>query len=167
MASQLHLDRLVIQNGIEDLLARFDDAVLRFDIEAFRELWAEDAVWEISAPAPMRASGRNEIVQALEKFHTINQFFFRTTSRPVIHADGDHASFRSPTLELARREGNVGYANVAVYFDEAKLHEGYWQFTRRYYQYLWVDLTTLLTGEIVPLSLRERGGSAPRLRNDD
>jgi hypothetical protein len=159
------LDKLILQNGIEDLLARFDDAVLRNDREMFRSLWAEDGVWEISAPIPLRAEGGNAIVAALDSFHTTNQFFFRSTSRPVIHADGDRATFRSPTVELARRERGIGYANVAMYFDEARRVDDEWRFVRRYYQYLWVDTKSQLPGEIVSLSERERGGSIPLLES--
>ena len=159
------LDKLILQNGIEDLLARFDDAVLRNDRETFRSLWVEDGVWEISAPVPMRAEGVNAIVAALDAFHTVNQFFFRSTSRPVIHADGDRAAFRSPTVELARRAGGIGYANAAMYLDEARRVHEEWRFVRRYYQYLWVDSKSQLPGEVVPLSERERGGSVPLPEN--
>ncbi len=155
------LDKLLLQNDIEDLLARFDDAVLRNDRETFRSLWVENGVWEISAPVPMRADGTDTIVAALESFHAVNEFFFRSTSRPVIHADGDRATFRTPTVELARRAGGIGYANVAMYFDEARRVQGEWRFVRRFYQYLWVDLKSQLPGEIVPLPERERGGSIP------
>ena len=65
-------------------------------------------------------------------------------------------------VELARRAGRIGYANVALYFDGARRIEGEWRFVRRYHQYLWVDLKSQLPGEIVPLSVRERGGSAVR-----
>ena len=153
MATQPNINRLILHDGIEELIARFDDAAIRYDREAFRSLWVENAVWEISVPASLRAVGRDEIVRAFEDFHKVNEFFFRSTSRPVIHFDGDRATFRSPTVELARRAGNIGYANVAVYFDEAILEEGEWRFTRRSYQYLWVDLKTVLNGEIVPLSV--------------
>lgn len=161
MTSQL--DKLILQNDIEELLARFDDAVIRYDREAFRDLWVPDAVWEISEPVPMRVQGYGALVSALEEFHRMNQFFFRTTSRPVIHAVGAHATFRSPTIELARREGHSGYANVAVYYDEAEFDGDRWRFSRRYYQYLWVDVESPLAGAAVPMSIRERGGSPPRL----
>ena len=160
-----HLEKLIVQNGIEDLIARFDDAVIRYDREAFRDLWAPDGIWEISSPVPMRVQGHDAISAMLGKFHELNQFFFRSTSRPVIHAADGHATFRSPTIELARRDGGIGYANTALYYDEADFDGERWRFSRRFYQYLWVDLKSPLGGETVGLSTRERGGSAPRLES--
>jgi ketosteroid isomerase-like protein len=151
MLSDLQVERLALQNEIEDLIARFDDAVIRNDRNAFRDLWTADAVWEISQPVPMRAVGPTAIVAALDSFHTLNKFFFRSTARPVIDLDQDWALFRSPTFELARREERIGYANVAMYYDKAKRENGQWRFVHRNYQYIWVDLKTPLAGESVPM----------------
>ena len=150
MATQEQIDRLVARDDLADLLARFDDAAIRDDRAAFGDLWTADAVWEIGPPVPLRAAGRKAIVAALGQFHAVNEFFFRLTARPVVELDGDRATLRSPTVELARRGGRAGYANVAVYHDEARREGGAWRFARRRYQYLWVDLQSPLGGEIAP-----------------
>ena len=41
-------------------MARFTDAVNQRDIAGFRELWTDDAVWEIGPPFQSRAEGLDE-----------------------------------------------------------------------------------------------------------
>ncbi len=74
------LAKLITERDIEDLLARFDDAAIRYDRDAFRNLWMPDGVWEISDPVPLRAQGQDAVVAALDQFHTVNEFFFRSTA---------------------------------------------------------------------------------------
>ena len=146
-----HLQILMSERDLLDLLARFDDAAIRTDLDRFRDLWTEDSTWEIGPPVPMQAKGRDAIVQALKTLQTQNLFFFRLTARPVIQLDGDRAELRSPTVELAGRAGHLGYANVAFYVDEVVRDAGVWRFRKRSYQYIWVDTQSQLQGQTVPL----------------
>lgn len=152
---------LLAHDAVADLLARFDDAVLRNDRAAFADLWTADAVWEIGPPVPMRAAGVQAIPDALDGFHATNDFFFRLTGRPVVRLDGDRGTARSPTVELARRGGRTGYANVALYHDDLRREGGGWRFARRRYQYLWVDLETPLGGRVAPPPTGAGGASPP------
>ena len=151
-ATDNSLRSLLIERDLLDLLAQFDDAAINNDLERFRDLWSEDGLWEIGPPIPMQAKGRDAVVQALKTLQMQNLFFFRLTGRPVIRLDGDHAELRSPTVELAGRDGHLGYANVAFYRDEVVLDQGVWRFRKRSYQYIWVDTRAPLSGQAVPFS---------------
>ena len=147
----LALRRLLDENAILTLMARFDDAVIRQDTDAFRTLWVPDAVWEIGEPIPMQAKGVDEIVAALQKFNDVNEFFFRTTLRPVIMLDGDRAISRSPSTEYARRRDGHGYNNVAIWQDKLERRDGNWLFVSRQYYYVWVDNSSAIPGTAVAL----------------
>ena len=147
------LKRLVDQDAIRTLQARFDDAVIRRDITSFRSLWAADAVWEIDPPLKLHAEGVDAILKALAAFDTLNEFFFRTTGYGVIALDGDKARATVPTTEFGRRgEGKV-YGNVALYQDELVRQNGAWVFSARRYYYLWLDTDSPMPGQVVPLPL--------------
>ena len=122
------LAALLVERDILDLLARFDDAAISSDLAAFRELWTDDATWEIGKPIPMTAEGPDAIVEALQTLMQQNQFFFRMTARPVFAFHAEHTSLRSTTIELAARAGRKAYANVAFYVDEVVNFAGSWRF---------------------------------------
>lgn len=153
------LRRLLDENAILDVMARFDDAIIRRDVETFRTLWVEDGIWEIGQfnPAhvqdvqPLHAQGIEQLVAALELFNRMNEFFFRTTLRGVITLDGDHAIVRSPTTEYARRHDGHGYNNVALYQDELVRRNGTWLFVARRYHYVWIDSVSPIAGNAVEL----------------
>ena len=150
--------RLLDENAILTLLARFDDVVIRQDMETFRQLWVEDGVWEIGQFNPTQAKdvypiqvhGVDQIVALLQQFNTTNEFFFRTTLRGVITLNGDRASVRTPTTEYARRHDGHGYNNVGLYQDELERRNGNWLFVARRYYYVWVDSSSAIAGSAVP-----------------
>ena len=147
----LVVQRLLDENAILNLMARFDDAVIRQDMQAFRELWIAEAVWTIGQPIPMRAEGVDQIVATLQKFNDSNEFFFRTTLRAVITLDGDRATSRAPTTEYARRPDGHGYSNVGIWQDEFRRQDGDWLFVSRHYHYIWVDSESPISGNAVQL----------------
>ena len=53
--------------SIRNLVARYTDAVNQRDLAAFRQLWTDDAVWEIGPPLQSRADGIDEIVALLRR----------------------------------------------------------------------------------------------------
>ena len=110
----LSIDQLLAEHELLDLVARFDDAAISGDGDAFRSLWTEDGIWEIENPLPLKAQGYDAILKALSGFQQQNHFFFRLSGRPVIRIKGEQARLRSPTVELAGRAGNRAYANVRV-----------------------------------------------------
>src|SRR5260370_16602834 len=53
--------------SIRNLVARYTDAVNQRDLAAFRQLWTDDAVWEIVPPLQSRADGIYEIAALLRR----------------------------------------------------------------------------------------------------
>ena len=161
------LRRIVDENAILNLIARFDDAILRNDQALMRRLWVpQGGVWEIGQfnpngsknISPLRAEGVDQIVKAQQGFVDANEFFFRTTLRAVITVDGDRAAATAPTTEYARRKDGHGYNNVALYQDTLERRGGEWLFVSRYYYYLWVDsVSPIPGGDAVPLPPALRG----------
>lgn len=161
------LRRIVDENTILNLMARFDDAILRNDHSLMRRLWVpQGSIWEIGQfnPAgsknisPLRAEGLDEIVKAQQGFVDGNEFFFRTTLRAVITLNGDRATATAPTTEYARRKDGHGYNNVALYQDTLEQHGDEWLFVARKYYYLWVDsITPIPGGDAIPLPPPLRG----------
>ena len=155
------LMQMLDENAILNQIARFDDAILRNDTALMRRLWVpEGGVWEIGQfnpdgsknISPLRAEGLSEIIKAQQGFHDGNEFFFRTTLRPVITVSGDRADTRAPTTEYARRKDGHGYSNVALYQDQLARRDGEWLFVSRRYFYLWVDsVSPIAGGDAVPL----------------
>ena len=153
------LRQLLDENAILNLMARFDDAVIRQDTETFRSLWVEDGIWEIGTfnPEqskdinPLHAQGLEQVTAALQQFRNLNVFFFRTSLRSVITINADQATARTPGTEYARRHDGHGYNNVAMYQDELKKQDGNWFFVSRRYYYVWVDSSTPIPGSAIPL----------------
>lgn len=124
---------------IQQLAARFSDAVNDRDIASFGALWAENgSVWEIGQPLPSRAEGRDEIIRMLEGLFTIERYFMQMTHSGVITLNGDHATSRFAIREHGRGKDSF-YDNLAVYDDELVREAGGWRFLRRSYSYRFLN----------------------------
>ncbi len=143
--------RLTDENEIRTLQARFDDTVIRRDLDGFRALWTPDAVWEIDPPLELHAQGIDAIMKALTAFNVMNEFMFRSTGYGVIALNGDQARSTVTTTEFGRRASGKVYNNVALYQDELARTGGRWRFTARRYYYLWVDTESPIPGQSVAL----------------
>ena len=87
--------------SIGNLVARFTDAVNERDIAGFRQLWADDAVWEIGPPLQSRAEGIDEIVALLRRLLQAEQYFMQMTHSGVVEIKGDRATARFVERERA------------------------------------------------------------------
>ena len=151
MNAQEQLQLLMDEREIIRLVNRFDQATNLRDVAAFAKLWTEDAVWEISKPIYTKAEGREKIVAMLGKLYEPLDFFFRTTQTPLIdmQTPGHSATARAETIELARMNNGMSYANVAFYEDEYRKVHGEWLFSGRHYKYIWVETELPLPGQSV------------------
>jgi ketosteroid isomerase-like protein len=124
---------------IQQLAARFSDAVNERDVAAFGALWVENgSVWEIGQPLPSRAEGRDGIIHMLEGLFTIERYFMQMTHSGVITLNGDRATARFAIREHGRGAGSF-YDNLAVYDDELVREAGGWRFLRRSYSYRFLN----------------------------
>jgi len=134
---------------IQQLAARFSDAVNERDTVAFGALWAEHhSSWEIGEPLPSRADGRDAIVKMLEGLFTIERYFMQLTHSGVINVDGDRATARFAIREHGRGADSF-YDNLSVYDDELIREPDGWRFLRRSYTYRFLDQTPF-TGVAFP-----------------
>ena len=99
------LDRLAIQ----DLIARYSDAVTRADWDACQATFAPDAVWE--SPLGLRYDSAAEFVETLRATANFD-VLIQTPSSPIVTLiDGGHAEATTTIHELTR---GVGFADTAV-----------------------------------------------------
>lgn len=149
-------DSLPDHSAILDLVARFDDAVNRRDRAEFRSLWADDAIWEIGDPRPMRTQGADQITENWYNMTDQFEWLFRGSFAGVVILDGDNGTGHWPCVETdayAKRDGNnpqPGYDNRAVYEDTYIRRDVQWFFSRRRYLYLWLS-SQALPGHAVSL----------------
>jgi ketosteroid isomerase-like protein len=122
-----------------DLVARFDDAVNRRDVHEFAGLWAENAIWEIDDPMPMRVEGATQIVETWTHMLGGTKWLFRGSFAGGVEIDGDHATGRWPCVETGEFSDGKGYDNRAMYQDKYIRHGGRWRFLHRRYRYLWLS----------------------------
>lgn len=139
-ALRTQVQRLTDEAEVRALAAAFSDACNRGDVADFRKLWTDDAVWEIGDPLPAQAVGIAAIAQMLEGLLAAWEFFVQMTHSGVVTIDGDHARARWTVQETARgRGGDRCYNNFALYEDEMVRTQAGWRFTRRKYDYIYLD----------------------------
>jgi ketosteroid isomerase-like protein len=129
--------------AINQLVARFDDAVNRRDIKEFTGLWHKDATWEIGEPMPMHVQGAQAIVEKWAGMLEGTQWLFRGSFAGVVSVDGDTATGRWPCIETGTFANGIGYDNRAFYEDQYVRSEGQWYFMQRRYIYLWLSSESL------------------------
>lgn len=146
-------DELAIRN----LAARFTDAVNERDVDAFRQLWTDDAVWEIGPPTSVRADGVDAITKLWLSLLEPKTLFIQLTHSGVIDFTGrDSATARFTERERGRGEDDY-YENLAVYRDELARTPNGWRFKSRKYEYRYLD-TTAFSGDVFsPASRKETG----------
>ena len=149
MSDTESLTRLLDEAAIRDATARFADAATRGDYDAFRAVWADDAVWTIAQPFEARADGVEAIVAMLHALWDGKEFFVQFAVQGPIEIDGDEATARCVVHEAARG-ANSYYRTHGIFNDRLRRSAGGWVFTRRSWDYLWLD-TSPFGGAAFPL----------------
>jgi ketosteroid isomerase-like protein len=123
-------DRLAIR----ELVDSYNDAVMRFDAEAWRSNWAEDASW--SLPGAGDIKGRDAIVgvwqQAMSAFEFVGFF---ASAGPIL-VDGTTASGTWYQQEFLHQKDGVKRRITGRYDDQYVKQGGRWYFSRRAYNVL-------------------------------
>jgi uncharacterized protein (TIGR02246 family) len=136
-------DELAIRN----LAACFTDAVNERDVDAFRRVWTDDAVWEIGEPRGSRAEGVDAIVEMFVQLLQPETLFIQLTHSGKIDFTGpDSATARFTERERGKGQGNY-YENLAIYRDELVRTADGWRFKQRVYEYRYLD-TSAFSGEV-------------------
>ena len=139
--------------SIRNLAARFTDAVNERDLASFRQLWTDDAVWEIGPPLQSRTDGVEEIVALLRRLLQAEEYFMQLTHSGVIEVKGDRATARFVERERGRGESSY-YDSLAVYEDVLVRKADGWRFAKRFYRYRFLDQSPF-GGEAFPVTRRE------------
>ena len=136
--------------SIRNLVARYTDAVNGRALASFRQLWTDDAVWEIGPPLQSRADGVEEIVALLRRLLQAEQYFMQLTHSGVIEVKGDRATARFVERERGRGESSY-YDSLAVYEDLLMREADGWRFAKRFYHYRFLDQSPF-GGEAFPVT---------------
>lgn len=118
--------------GVQQLHARFVDAVFRQDIEEFAACFAKYGVWKI---AGMELAGREAIHAAAGKLLGRCEKIQLIAQMPILEVDGGAAQGRQQMTELARMPDGAGFITFGVYHDQYVLEDGRWRFARRHWAF--------------------------------
>ena len=135
------LQRLEDDAAIRDLSARFADTAVRADYAGFAALWAPNATLVINEPVYTSATGTEAILALLRKLYAGRDFFVEFVHSGVVDLQENHATGRWIIWEVAKGPGEVYYNTYGVFTDEMEKVDGQWLFTRRSYEYLYLDTT--------------------------
>jgi uncharacterized protein (TIGR02246 family) len=119
-------DRLAIR----ELIDQYNDAVARFDAEAWRETWTEDAEWELMGTV---VQGRDSIVKLWQQTMQQLEFVVFQAVPGAVEISGHEATGRVFASEVLQPKGGKR-RNVHGRYDDTYAKIGdQWRFrTRRY-----------------------------------
>ncbi|MFV0276162.1 MAG: nuclear transport factor 2 family protein [Parahaliea sp.] len=121
---------------IRELLSSYCDAVNQRDAEAWGRTWAEDSVWELPHLAMDKISGREAIVASWLEAMKLFPFVNMLAEAGSIEVDGDRATMRSYTSEVAVMQDGTEIRPVGRYDDVCVRRDGRWQFAHRTFSVL-------------------------------
>jgi len=124
------------QQAIRALLERYCDGVNQRDAEIWGSTWSEDAVWELPHLDMEGLKGRDTIVAAWLEAMKMFPFVNMMAMPGVIHVEGDHATMRSYTDEVAVTQDGTELRPRGQYDDECVKVAGEWKFSRRVFSVL-------------------------------
>jgi uncharacterized protein (TIGR02246 family) len=120
-------DRLAIRELIES----YNDAVMRFDADAWGANWADDGTW--SLPGRDEVHGREAIVaQWVGAMSTMAVDGFFASAGPIV-VDGDRAHATWYQQELLRPNAGGKLSIVGEYTDDYVRSDGRWYIYKRVY----------------------------------
>ena len=124
------MDRTTVEDtlNIQQLYARYSDAIMRNDAETFGSCWSEDAYWLLLGN---EYRGREAIVEAYSNSVGGTDFIMHLAISPLISIDGDKAKVRSQVQEILHFPGGGGMIILANYNDELQKVDGQWLFADR------------------------------------
>lgn len=113
---------------IQQLFARYSDAITRKDPETFGSCWSEDGYWLLLGN---EYRGRETIVEAYTNSVAGADFILHLASAPLISIDGDKARVRSQVQEIIHFSGGGAMLILGNYNDELRKIDGQWLFADR------------------------------------
>jgi ketosteroid isomerase-like protein len=115
--------------AIDDVLARYADGVNHRDADLWGSSWDDEAEWRLFGPDPV--CGRTAIVAAWTAAMAGFPFVVMMVSQGAVEIDGDRATGRSYSSEVARTADGTRMRVQGSYADEYRRREGRWGFSSR------------------------------------
>lgn len=124
-------------------------ALNTMDTELFKKHWADEAVWEISAPMNFKMKGKKEEIAAafemgMKKMWT--SYFQLTHGTVVEMVSNNKAKAKTYITEQGAKADGTGQYLVGMYDDELELTQSGWKFASRKFLYLYHEPKTI-TGQ--------------------
>lgn len=128
--------------AIQDLVARYVEAVATADGALFRSVWAADGEWVVDGRGTFR--GPDDITALFLRLRGRQELAVQrvVSGRAVVHADGVTASGRWVIHSLTRTAG-AGAELVGIYDDRYVREAGGWRFRERAFSPLYRGATAL------------------------
>jgi uncharacterized protein (TIGR02246 family) len=138
--------RLAAETEIRALVARYSDAVIRHDANAWGDTWADAAEWHILGSC---TSGRDEIVSHWTELMAGIPFVVLFPVFGLVEvSDGDQATGRWYVHELSKRPSR-STLTIGVYHDRYVHEDDAWRFAVRRFDILYTGPPDL-SGESFP-----------------
>ena len=147
--------------AVNDLVARYVEAVALFDLTLFRSVWAADAVWVVDGRGSFH--GPEEITALYNRLRCRQEFAIQrvVSGRAAIAADGRTAEGRWIIHSLTRTDG-AGAELVGVYDDQYVREPEGWRFRERAFTPLYRGPRDLNGTVFAPRTLGPLGEGDPR-----
>jgi ketosteroid isomerase-like protein len=129
-------DRLAIR----ELIELYSDAVTRRDWNTAGAVFAEDAVWTITAPTNVELRGRAAITRGVAEMVENFEIFVQMTHSIVVELDRDRATARTIVNGFGRlRDHSGGTSTLGVYHDALIRAGDGWLFLSRRFEPIYID----------------------------
>ena len=115
--------------AINDVLARYADGVNRRDVDIWGASWDQEGEWRLFGPDPVR--GRDAIVAAWREAMAGYPFVVMIVSQGSVEIEGDHATGRSYSSEVAQSADGKRLRVQGCYDDQYRKRDGQWGFASR------------------------------------
>jgi len=124
------MDATSIQDilAIQQLYARYSDAIMRNDADAFASCWSEDASWLLLGNT---YRGKQAIVEAYSLSVASTDFVLHLALSPLILIEGNRARVRSQVLEILHLSGGGAMILLGNYNDDLLRIDDQWLFSDR------------------------------------
>ena len=129
-------NRVEDQLALQDLMARYVDAVNRRDAQAWAATWDDNGCWNLLGN---EVSGKDSIVGLWQQMMAGFEFALMIPSSCLFDIDGDSASGHWYLQELARDNEGKSSSLFSRYIDTYIRRNGQWLYQSRRYEIIYHD----------------------------
>jgi ketosteroid isomerase-like protein len=129
-------NRVEDQLALQDLMARYVDAVNRRDAQAWAATWDDSGCWNLLGN---EVSGKDSIVGLWQQMMAGFEFALMIPSSCLFDIDGDSASGHWYLQELARDNEGKSSSLFSRYIDTYIRRNGQWLYQSRRYEIIYHD----------------------------